>query len=178
LDLSGGRCCGCGGSIVSGSSSLSSFALLLLGTLTASAGGAASTTTATTAATSGSSTTRALGTRAVTVGTLRLLTSRLRLAGKLDGNLSLKDLLARKLLNSTLGLGRSGEINKGVADRAVGARVLRDRDRLADNSQYIMRLCMMKTVWQDRSSAYTQSSCPMHSHAEANRAIIPIPTSG
>jgi hypothetical protein len=176
--LSGGRCCGCGGSIVSGSSSLSSFALLLFGTLTASAGGAASTTTATTAATSGSSTTRALGTRAVTVGTLRLLTSRLRLAGKLDGNLSLKDLLARKLLNSTLGLSRSGEINKGVADRAVGARVLRDRDRLADDSQYIMRLCMMKTVWQDRSSAYTQSSCPMHSHAEANRAIIPIPTSG
>ena len=108
-------------------------------THTASAGGAASTTTATSAATSGSSTTRALGTRAVTVGTLRLLTSRLRLAGKLDGNLALKDLLARKLLNSTLGLSRSREINKGVADRAVGARVLRDRDRLADDSQYIMR---------------------------------------
>jgi hypothetical protein len=70
LGLIGGRCSGCGGSIISGSNSLSSFALLLLGTLTTSAGGAASTATATTAATSRSSAARALSTRAITVSTL------------------------------------------------------------------------------------------------------------
>ena len=62
-------------------------------------------------------------------GTLGLLV-RLGLASELDGDLALKDLLARELGNGTVGLGGSREVDKGVADRAVGARVLRDRNGL------------------------------------------------
>jgi hypothetical protein len=56
----------------------------------------------------------------------------------LNGNLALKDLLAGELLDGTLGLSGSGKVDKGVADRAVGARVLGDRDRLANDGQYML----------------------------------------
>jgi hypothetical protein len=51
------------------------------------------------------------------------LGSRLRLAGKLDGDLAVKDGLAVQLLDGAVGLGRGGNVNEGVADRAGGARV-------------------------------------------------------
>jgi hypothetical protein len=69
----------------------------------------------------------ALGT--LDVGTLGLLV-RLRLAGELDRDLALKDLLAGELSDGTLSLGGGREVDEGVADRAVGARVLRDGNRL------------------------------------------------
>jgi hypothetical protein len=69
----------------------------------------------------------ALGT--LDVGTLGLLV-RLGLAGELDRDLALKNLLAGELSDGTLGLGGGREVDEGVADRAVGARVLRDGNRL------------------------------------------------
>jgi hypothetical protein len=72
--------------------------------------------------------TSALGTT-LKVGTLGLLV-RLGLAGELDRDLALKDLLARELGDGAVGLAGSREVDKGVTDRAVGARVLRDRNRL------------------------------------------------
>lgn len=99
-------------------------------THTSSAGTATTTTTASATATSRSSATRSLSAGTLSVGALGLLTSGLGLASELDGNLALKDLLSGELLDGTLGLSRGGEVDKGVADRAVGARVLWDRDRL------------------------------------------------
>ena len=55
----------------------------------------------------------------------------LRLASKLDRNLAVEDRLAVEFVDGTLRFGWSGEIDKGVADRAGGARVGRDRGRLA-----------------------------------------------
>lgn len=99
-------------------------------THTSSAGATTTTTTASASTPSRSSATRSLSTGTLSVGALGLLTSGLRLASQLDGNLALKDLLARELLDGALGLSRSGEVDKGVTDRAIGARVLWDRDRL------------------------------------------------
>lgn len=96
----------------------------------ATAGGTATTATATSATTTRGTTAGSLSARSFAVGTLSLLASRLRLAGKLDRDLALKDFLAGELSNSTLSLRRSREVDKGVANRAVGARVLGDRDRL------------------------------------------------
>lgn len=62
--------------------------------------------------------------------TLSLLGILLGLAGKLNGNLALQDFLARELGNGALGLAGGREVDKGVANRAVGARVLWDRGRL------------------------------------------------
>jgi hypothetical protein len=93
------------------------------------------TTTAATTATVGAAT--AAGGLAATgallalaVGSL-LLTSSLGLAGKLDGDLALKDFLAGQLRNGTVSLGRGRKVDEGVANRAFGARVLGNRDRLA-----------------------------------------------
>jgi hypothetical protein len=72
---------------------------------------------------------------AFTTGTLSstlALLVRLGLASELDGNLALKDLLARQLSDGTLSLAGSREVDKGVTDRTVGARVLRDRNRLTE----------------------------------------------
>ncbi len=72
---------------------------------------------------------------AFTTGTLSstlALLVRLGLASELDGNLALKDLLARELSDGTLSLAGSREVDKGVTDRTVGARVLRDRNRLTE----------------------------------------------
>jgi hypothetical protein len=87
--------------------------------------------TATAATTAGSAAAGALRTRTLAVGTLNsLLASRLGLASELNGDLALEDLLAGELLDGTLSLGRSGEVDESVADRAVGARVLWDRNGL------------------------------------------------
>jgi len=98
-------------------------------TYTPSAPGTASTTTTagTAAATSG---VPAAGTLTLTVGTLGLLTSRLGLAGKLDGHLALKNLLAGELGDGALSLCWRGEVDEGVADGTVGARVLGNGNRL------------------------------------------------
>lgn len=55
----------------------------------------------------------------------------LGLASELDRNLTLKNLLAGQLLDGGVGLVGSSEIHKGIADRAVGAGVYRDRGVLA-----------------------------------------------
>ena len=85
---------------------------------------------ATSTATTGRSAAVAL-TSALSVGTLSLLSGRLRLAGKLNGDLALQNLLAAKLGDGALGLSGGGEVDEGVANRSVGARVLGNGDGLA-----------------------------------------------
>jgi hypothetical protein len=103
--------------------------------------GAASASASSTTATASASTTArgasasALVARTLTVGSLCLLSSGLRLAGELDRNLALEDLLAGELSDGALGLGGSREIDESVANRAVGSRILRDRDGLAVDTQ-------------------------------------------
>jgi len=96
--------------------------------VTAAAGTPATATASPTATAGGVAAASALGT-ALDVGTLGLLV-RLGLASELDRDLALEDLLARELGDSTVGLGGGREVDKGVTDRAVGARVLRDGNRL------------------------------------------------
>lgn len=97
----------------------------------------AATTSATTTAATATATAAARRSAAVTltgalsVGTLCFLSGRLRLAGKLNRNLALQNLLAAKLGNSALGLSGGREVDEGVANRSVGARVLRNGDGLA-----------------------------------------------
>jgi hypothetical protein len=67
-----------------------------------------------------------LGTVTSTHGTLSLLAGWLRLAGKLNGDLALKDLLAGELSDGTLGLAGCRQVDESVADWAVGAWVLWD----------------------------------------------------
>ena len=70
------------------------------------------------------------------VGALDLLV-RLGLAGKLDGDLTLQNLLARELSDGTLGLAGSRQVDKGVTDGAVGARVLRDGNRFTGGDTWL-----------------------------------------
>jgi hypothetical protein len=70
-----------------------------------------------------------------------LLSILLRLARKLNGNLSFKDLLARELRNGTFSLAGGGEVNESIAYRAVGARVLRDRGRFTARAQNVNKWC-------------------------------------
>ena len=100
------------------------------GSGTATAGSTSTTTTATGAAASRSAAAGAVGTLTLSVGSLGLLAGRLGLASELDRNLALEDLLAGEFLNGTFGLGGGREVDEGVADRAVGARVLGDRNGL------------------------------------------------
>ena len=96
---------------------------------TASATSTAS-TSATATATTRSTAAGALATRSLTVGSLGLLTSRLRLASKLNRDLALEDLLAGELLDGALSLAGGREVDESVADGAVGAGVLGDGNRL------------------------------------------------
>jgi hypothetical protein len=101
-------------------------------TYTAAASTASTSTTSPaspTAAAGGLTAACAIRTGTLAIGTLGLLI-RVGLASELDRDLAFEDLLARKLNNSTVGLAGSREIDEGIADRAVGARVLRDRNRL------------------------------------------------
>lgn len=96
---------------------------------TGTTGTAAVTSTATTTTATRSTAASALG--ASTLGSLSLLTSRLGLSGQLNGNLALEDLLAGELLDSTLGLGGSREVDEGVANGTVGTGVLGNGNGLA-----------------------------------------------
>lgn len=60
-----------------------------------------------------------------------LLDVGLGLASKLDRDLALKDLLARELSDGALCLGGSGQVDKSVANGALGAWVLGNGDSLA-----------------------------------------------
>lgn len=100
---------------------------------------AATTSATSTSATSATATarrtaTRAFGTSVTVSSTLSFLTSRLGSAGKLNGNLALENLLAGELSDGTFGFSRGGKIHESVTDRAVGARVLRDRDGFTKRS--------------------------------------------
>lgn len=68
-------------------------------------------------------------TLSLTVG-LGLLGVGLRLAGKLDRDLTLQNLLAGKLSDGALRLGGCREVDEGVTDRALGSGVLGDSDSL------------------------------------------------
>ncbi len=98
-------------------------------TAIATAAGTPATATASPTATAGGLAAASALSTALDVGTLGLLVG-LGLASELDRDLALKDLLARELGDSTVGLGGSGKVDKGVTDRAVGPRVLRDGNRL------------------------------------------------
>lgn len=92
--------------------------------------------TASTAATGAGTTATATGGLAATVAVslsvgIDLLDVGLGLAGKLDRNLALEDLLARELGDGALCLGGGGEIDEGIADGALGAWVLGNGDSLA-----------------------------------------------
>lgn len=91
-------------------------------------------TTGTAAATAGRTATAtrgptALSTLAVSAFSLFIC---LGLAGKLDRDLALKYLLAGQLGDRPLGLTRGGKVDKGIPNRAVGARVLGNGDGLAN----------------------------------------------
>lgn len=103
---------------------------------TATTGTARPATTSTATATGGLATAVAL--TMLTIGTLSLLASSLGLAGKLDGDLTLKDLLAGELSDGTLSLSGGGQVDKGIADRAVGTRVLGNGDRLAVDARLLI----------------------------------------
>lgn len=96
------------------------------------------TSTATTAATGATATagglTAASAFMALTGGTLGLLV-RLGLASELDGDLALEDLLAGELSDGTLSLVGSREVDEGIADGAVGARVLGNGNRLTTRNE-------------------------------------------
>jgi hypothetical protein len=64
------------------------------------------------------------------VGALRLVAG-LRLPSELNGDLTLQNLLARKLGDGALGLVGGRQVDEGITDRAVSARVLRNGNRLA-----------------------------------------------
>ena len=91
--------------------------------------GLGSTGRATLTATGAASTTAAAATATTTRTTLlvaslgRLLLIVLGLAGKLDTNLALEDILARQILDSLGGLIGGLQIDKGIANGSVGARV-------------------------------------------------------
>jgi hypothetical protein len=118
--------------VVGGSSQRSSSGItfsgnfLSVGLLAVATTTAGTTTTATATATSGLT---ATGTTLFALGVLvvhggrRSRRGRLRLSRKLDGNLAVENSLAVEVVDGTLGLGRSGHVNKGVSNRAGGARV-------------------------------------------------------
>lgn len=99
-------------------------------TYTATTAAASTSTTATAGAATTTSRLAAAGAFSTALGVSALsLVVRLGLASKLDGDLALKDLLARKLSDSTLRLAGGRQVDKGITNRAVGARVFRDGNR-------------------------------------------------
>lgn len=97
---------------------------------TAATGAAATATaSATSTATSRRSAARTFS-AGLTIGTLRLLLVRLGLASKLNRDFSLENFLAGELSDSSVSLTWGGEIDEGVANGTVGARVLWDRNGL------------------------------------------------
>lgn len=106
-------------------------------TTTATATTATSATTATAPSTSTLTALTAAGTF-TTTGSTFLGLGRLGLAGQLHGHLAREDLLARETFDSCGSFVGSGEIHKGVANRAVGAGVHRDRGALAGKSKLVI----------------------------------------
>lgn len=106
-----------------------------------SAGSAATTATAasTTASRLSTAALATLGTLASADSTLGLLAGWLRLAGKLNGDLALKDLLAGELSNGTLGLAWCREVDESVTNWAVGAWVLWNGGRFAVKRKNVSR---------------------------------------
>lgn len=96
----------------------------LTGTSSTAATGAGSTTTSTSGLAAAGAFTLSVGIDLLGVG--------LRLAGELDRNLALQNLLARELGNGTLSLAGSGQVDEGVANRALGSRVLGNSDSFAN----------------------------------------------
>ena len=85
------------------------------------------TTASSTAACLSATTTFASGTSLTsTCSTLSLLGVRLGLASKLDRDFALENFLTGELSDSTLSLAWGRQVDKGISDRAVGARVLWD----------------------------------------------------
>jgi len=134
-----------GGGAVGGSLALDSAVGGL--TLLATAAASSTATTATTAAAGGLA---AAGSALTALGDL---SSRLRLAGKLDGDLAVEDGLAVQLLDGAIGLGRGGHVNEGVADRASGARVGGDGGGLTVECKSVSI-----SSQQDWGAAHTQGS--------------------
>jgi hypothetical protein len=97
---------------------------------TATTGTTSAATARPTATPGGLSAAWCVGASTLAVGSLRLFAGGLRLASKLDRDLALEDLLARKLTNGALSLAGGGEVDEGIANWTVGARVLGNRDRL------------------------------------------------
>lgn len=100
---------------------------------TSTAKATATATTATTATTTATGPLAALvaaSTLTATGGTLGLGLGGFRLAGQLDGDLALQNLLTGELLNSGGSLLGGGQVHEGVAHGTVGARVHRDGDAL------------------------------------------------
>jgi hypothetical protein len=95
---------------------------------------AASTTTASTTTATSAARESALGglaAGAFATANCATIGSCLRLASELDGDLAVEDVLAVQLADGTLGLRWRGEVDKGIADWASGARVDRDGDTFA-----------------------------------------------
>lgn len=89
-------------------------------------------TTATSAGTTAATTSGLAATVALTLSVgIGLLCVGFGLACELDGDLALQNLLARKLGNGALSLGGGGQVDEGVADRALGSRVFGNGDSLA-----------------------------------------------
>jgi hypothetical protein len=142
-----------GGSAVGGSLGLGLAVDSALSSLTLLATTAASSTATTaTAATAGrlASTGSALTTLSGGLG------SGLGLASKLDGDLAVKDRLSVELLDGAVGLGGSGDVNEGVADRAGGARVGGNRGSLT--GERVLAVCVCYKYHKIRASKPTQGS--------------------
>ena len=140
------------------------------------AGSTATATTTATTATAGSTSAAfsAADGLAAAGCVLRLLGSSLGPASELDGDLAAEHLLARELGNGSLGLGGSGEIDKGVSDRTRSARISRDRRRFTAREERVSR-----ALTCSNSSA---SSFPLglheHLHEIALEEFVEIPLSG
>lgn len=95
----------------------------LTGTTSTATTGAGTTTATTSGLTAAVALTLSIGIGLLCVG--------LGLASELDRNLALQNFFARELGNGALGLGWGGQVDEGIADRALGSRVFRNGDSLA-----------------------------------------------
>lgn len=95
----------------------------LTGTASTAATGTGTTATTTSGLAAASAFTLSIGIGLLCIG--------LGLAGELNRNLALQNLLARELGNGALSLAGGGKVDEGVADRALGSRVLGNSDSFA-----------------------------------------------
>ena len=90
-------------------------------------------TSATTTATTSTSATAGASAALQTFGccAFSLVASRLWLTSQLNGNLSFEDILAREIVDRLLSIGGRLQVDKGISNRAAGARIDRNRCRFA-----------------------------------------------